>query len=126
MTAIDYLSVLSKHKPNQRFQGLSRVGTDYPCSGGPLGGSKTRMESSASNDTPCQISGPFLFLLPLLEPPFHLFFFLSFCSDVATTSSSTSTTASSLASATTSSFCYCFFFGLCLVFDLDELRNYLI
>ena len=56
---IDYLSVLSKHKPDQRLQGLSGFGTDSQCSGGPLGGSKTQMESSASKDTPCQISGAF-------------------------------------------------------------------
>ena len=64
------------------------------------------MESSASKDTPCQINGPFLFHLPLLEPPFHFFFFLSFCSDFSTTSSSSSAsaTASSSASATASSF----------------------
>ena len=56
---IDCLNVLSKHKPDQRLQRLSGVGIDYPCFGWPLGGSKTRMESSASNDTPCQISGAF-------------------------------------------------------------------
>ena len=56
---IDYLSVLSKHEPAQRLQGLSGVRVDYPCSGWPLGGSKTRMESFASKDTLCQISGAF-------------------------------------------------------------------
>ena len=57
MIAIDCLSVLSKHEPDQ---GLQRgVGTDCPCSGWPLGGSKTRMKSSVSKDTPCQISGAF-------------------------------------------------------------------
>ena len=59
------------------------------------------MESSASKDTPCQISGAFQFHLPFLEPPFHLFFFLSFCSGFATAFSSSSAfaTASSLATA---------------------------
>ena len=52
MIAIDHLSVLSKHESDQRLHGLSGVGIDYPCSGWPLGGSKTRMESSASKDTP--------------------------------------------------------------------------
>ena len=46
----------SKHEPDQRLQGLSGVGIDYPCSGWPLGGSKTRMESFASEDTPCLTS----------------------------------------------------------------------
>ena len=81
------------------MEGLSGVGIDLPGSGWPLGGFKTRMESSASKDTSYQISGPFLFHLPLHEPPFHIFFFLSFCSDFATASSSSSAsaTASSLA-----------------------------
>ena len=34
-------SVFSEHEPDQRLQGLSGVGIDYPCSGWPLGGSKT-------------------------------------------------------------------------------------
>ena len=71
MIAIDHLSVLSKHESDQRLDGLSGVGIDYPCSGWPLGGSKTRMESSAAKDTPIQISEAFI----LLEPPFHLFLF---------------------------------------------------
>ena len=70
MIAIDHLSVLSKRESDQRLHGLSGVRIDYPCSGWPLGGSKTRMESSASKDTPIQISGAFT----LLEPPFHLFY----------------------------------------------------
>ena len=49
--------MLSKHEPDQRLKGLSGVGMDYPCSGWPLGGSKTRTESSASKDTPCLVSG---------------------------------------------------------------------
>ena len=53
MIAIDCLSVLSKHEPDKILQGLSGVGIDYSCSGWPLVGSKTRMESSASKDTPC-------------------------------------------------------------------------
>ena len=91
MIAIDHLSVLSKHELDQRLHGLSGVGIDYPCSGWTLGGSKTRMESSASKDTLIQISGAFT----LLEPPFHFFF----GSDFATASSSSSApaTASSLA-----------------------------
>ena len=59
MIAFDHLSVLSKRESDQRLHGLSRVGIDYPCSGWPLGGSETGMESSASKDTPCQISGAF-------------------------------------------------------------------
>ena len=59
MHAIDRLSLLSKHEPDQRLQGLSGVGIDYPCSGWPLDGFKTRMESSASKDTPCQTSEAF-------------------------------------------------------------------
>ena len=59
MIAIDCLSVISKHEPDQRLQGLSGVEIDYPCSGWPLGGSKTQMESSASKDTPYQINGAF-------------------------------------------------------------------
>ena len=59
MIAIGRLSVLSKHESDQRLEGLSGVGIDSPGSGWPLGGSKTRMESFASKDTPCQISGAF-------------------------------------------------------------------
>ena len=47
--------------------------------------------------------GLFLFHIPLLEPPFLLFFFLSFCSNFSTASSSASDISSSLAFATTSS-----------------------
>ena len=99
------LFVLSKHASDQRLEGLSVVGIDFPGSGWPLGGSKTQMKSSTYKDTPCQISGDFLFHLPLLELPFHFFFFLSFCRDFATASSSSSAsaTASSSASATASS-----------------------
>ena len=53
---MDGWSMLSEHEADQRLQGLSRVGIDYPCFGWPLGGSKTRMESSASKDTPCPTS----------------------------------------------------------------------
>ena len=52
MISIDHLSVLSKHESDQRLHGLSGVGIDYPCFGWLLGGSKTRMESSSSKDTP--------------------------------------------------------------------------
>ena len=52
-----WLESASENKPDKRLQGLSEVGIDYPCSGCPLGGSKTRMESSASKDTPCPTSG---------------------------------------------------------------------
>ena len=41
MIAIDHLSVLSKHESDQKLHGLSGVGIDYPCSGWPVGGSKT-------------------------------------------------------------------------------------
>ena len=53
------LSVLSKHESDQRLEGLSGVEIDSPGSSWPLSGSKTQMESSASKDTPCQISGAF-------------------------------------------------------------------
>ena len=59
MIAIGRLSMLSKHESDRRLEGLSGVGIDFPGSGWPLGGSKTRMESSASKDTPCQINGAF-------------------------------------------------------------------
>ena len=51
--------MLSEHESDQRLEGLSGVGIDSLGFGWPLGGSKTRMESSASKDTPCQISGAF-------------------------------------------------------------------
>ena len=56
---IGRLSVLSKHQSNRRLEGLNGAGIDFPGYGWPLGGSKTRMESSASKDTPCQISRAF-------------------------------------------------------------------
>ena len=59
MIAIGRLSVLSKHESDRRLEGLSGVGIDLPSSSWPLGGSKTRMESSASKDTFCQINGAF-------------------------------------------------------------------
>ena len=59
MIAIGHLNVLSKHEANQRLHGLSGVGIDSPGFGWSLSGSKTRMESSASKDTPCQINGVF-------------------------------------------------------------------
>ena len=67
----DYLIVLSKCELDQGLHGLSEVGIDYSWSGWPLGGSKTRMESSASK--PAKSAR----LFSLLEPPFHLssFFF---------------------------------------------------
>ena len=62
MIAIDHLSVFSKHESDQRLHGLSGVGTNYPCSGWPLGGSKTQIEPSASKDTPIPINGAFTLL----------------------------------------------------------------
>ena len=59
MIAIGRLSVLPKHESDQRLEGLSGVRIDLPGSGWRLGGSKTRMESFASKDTPCQINGAF-------------------------------------------------------------------
>ena len=59
MIAIGRLNVLSKHEADQRLHGLSEVRIGSPGSGWPLSGFKTRMESSASKDTPCQISGAF-------------------------------------------------------------------
>ena len=59
MIAIGRLNMLSKHEENQKLHGLSGVGIDSLGSDRPLGGSKTRMESSASKDHPCQISGAF-------------------------------------------------------------------
>ena len=52
MITIGRLSMLSKREANQRFHRLSGVEIDSPGSSWPLGGSKTRMESSASKDTP--------------------------------------------------------------------------
>ena len=60
MIMIDYLNVLSKRESDQILHGLSGVGIDYSWSGWPLGGSETGMESSASKDLICQISGAFL------------------------------------------------------------------
>ena len=97
---IGRLCALSKHETDQRLHGFSGVGIDSPGSDWPLGGFKTQMESSTFKDTPCQISEAFGCHLPLLKPPFHLFFFLFIYlfifSDFATASSSS-------ASATTSS-----------------------
>ena len=56
---IGRLIVLSKHESDRRLEGLSGVGIDFPGSGWSLGGFKPQMESSASKDTPCQISGAF-------------------------------------------------------------------
>ena len=98
---IDHLSMISKHESDQRLHGLRGVGIYYPCSDWPLGGSKTVMESSASKDTPCQISGLFDFISPFLSPLSIFSCFLVFGSTVATASSSSSAspTTSSLASA---------------------------
>ena len=52
MITIDGLNVIFRHEPDRKLQGLSRVGIECPCSSWSLGGSKTRMESSASKDTP--------------------------------------------------------------------------
>ena len=59
MITIGCLSVLSKHKSDLRLEGFSGVGIDLPGFSWSLGGSKTRMESSTSKDTSCQISGAF-------------------------------------------------------------------
>ena len=110
---IGRLSALSKHEADKRLHGLSGVRIDSLGSGWPFGGSKTRMESSTSKDTPYQISRAFGCHFPLLEPPFHIFFFLSFFfSDfpIASSSSSASATTSYLASAS--------------VFDSDELCSH--
>ena len=56
----DYLIVLSKCESDQRLHGLSGVGIDYSWFSWPLGCSETGMESSASKDLLCQISGAFL------------------------------------------------------------------
>ena len=48
----DSLNVISMHEPDRRLQGLSGVEIECPCSSWSLGGSKTRMESFASKDTP--------------------------------------------------------------------------
>ena len=52
------------HEPDRRLQGLSGVRIEYPCSCWPLGGSKTRMESSTSKDTPSRSNR-------ILHVPFH-------------------------------------------------------
>ena len=67
MIVIDYLCVLSKHGLDKRLHGLSEVGIVL---GGPLSGSKTQMESSASKHTPSKSAGLLLFLSPLF-----IFFF---------------------------------------------------
>ena len=59
MIVIGRLNMLSKHEVDQRLHGLSGVGIDSLGSGKPLVSSKTRMESSTSKDTPCQINGAF-------------------------------------------------------------------
>ena len=59
----------SMHEPDRRLQGLSGVGNECPCPSWTLGGSKTRMESSASKDTPS-----YAFLSTSIEP-----FFSSLC-----------------------------------------------
>ena len=92
MISIGRLSMLSNHEENQRLYGLSGVRIDSSYYSWPLGGSKTRMESSTSKDTPlAKSAGLLLFLSPLSI--IFLFFFGNF----ATASSS------SLAPATTSS-----------------------
>ena len=66
--------MLSKHEENQRLHGLSGVRIDSSDSSWPLGGSKTRMESSTSKDTPLAKSvGLLLFLNPF---SISFFFFL--------------------------------------------------
>ena len=52
MLAIDGSPMISKRDLCSRLQGLSGVGIERLCSSWPLGGSKTRMEASASKDTP--------------------------------------------------------------------------
>ena len=67
-----------QHESDRRLEGLSGVKIDLPGSGWPLGGSKTRMESSASKDTSYQISGLFDFIFPFLSPLSIFSFFLVF------------------------------------------------
>ena len=75
MIAIGHLSMLSKHEANQRLHGLSGVGIDSTGSGWPLGGAKTRMESSVSKDTSLAKSTRLLsFLSPLSISPPPFFF----------------------------------------------------
>ena len=52
MITVDGLNVISEHETDRRLQGLSGVGIEGPYSSWSLGGSTTRMESSASKDTP--------------------------------------------------------------------------
>ena len=56
--------MISKHDPCRRLQGLSGVEIEHLCSSWSLGGSKTRMEASASKDTPSCNNG-------VLHIPFH-------------------------------------------------------
>ena len=41
MITIDDLNMISIHEPDRRLEESSGVGIEYPCSGWPLGGSKT-------------------------------------------------------------------------------------
>ena len=52
MIGVYHLRVLLKHELDKRLHGLRGVGIDYSWFGWPLGGSKIRMESFASKDTP--------------------------------------------------------------------------
>ena len=49
---MDGSHMISKRDPCRRLQGLSGVGIEHLCSSWSLDGSKTRMEASASKDTP--------------------------------------------------------------------------
>ena len=62
MRAIDGSPMISKRDLCSRLQGLSGVEIERLCSSWPLGGSKTRMEASASKDTPSRNNEVIAFL----------------------------------------------------------------
>ena len=96
MISIGRLSMLSKHEENQRLYGLSGVRIDSSDYSWPLSGSKTRMESSTSKDTPLAKSAGLLLFLSPLSIYIYIYIYIFF-GNFATASSS------SLAPATTSS-----------------------
>ena len=71
----DELNMIYRHETDRRLQGLSGVGIECPYSSWSLGGSKTRMEASASKDTPLATTGFCAFLSTSVGPFFFNFSF---------------------------------------------------
>ena len=65
---MDGSHMISKRDPCRRLQGLSGVGIEHLCSSWSLDGSKTRMEASASKDTPLSTTGFRAFLSTPIGP----------------------------------------------------------